>query len=130
MKRISSLLLAFLCFFESFGQTDVNRQQLDVLFGNLNRTQVPSGFLAPYGTDLLDKEDFNGVLSDSNLSNSMDLVRMAYADVYTARFYSGAPALPLPEAYSQTVNAANPNALALFPSPWFVSARTNCRRDF
>lgn len=69
MKKITLLFLAMLCAFLSFGQ-DL-RQQLDYLFGNLNQSEVPSGYLAPYGMDMANKEDFNGITTDRNVVNDL-----------------------------------------------------------
>jgi len=65
MRNVTLFLLAMLCSFLSFGQTDDLRHQLDYLFGNLNASQVPSGYLAPYGLDMADKADFMGYLQTS-----------------------------------------------------------------
>ena len=103
-----------LCTFLSFGQTDDLRQQLDYLFGNLDATQVPSGYLAPYGLDMADKEDFNGAFTDSNIVNNLDIVRMVYADVYSSRFYGNAYSLSSIDALNAAVAAASDNALIIF----------------
>ena len=114
MKKVTLFLLAMLCTFLSFGQTDDLRSQLDYLFGNLNAAQVPSGYLAPYGLDMADKEDFNGLFTDSNIINHLDIVRMVYADVATSRFYSGAASLPSIDAVNTAVAGASDNALLIF----------------
>lgn len=114
MKRMTFILMAFLCPYLSISQTDTLRQQLNTLFGALNASQVPSGYLAPYGMEMADKADFNGVISDSNIVNSMDALRLVYADVYTSRFYSGAPVLPFLDNLNTDINGAGDNDLVLF----------------
>ena len=111
MKKASQLLCILLISIVSLGQADSADMHL---FGNLNGTEIPTGYLGPYGIDILDKEDFNGLITDSNVINSMDIVRMSYADVYTARYYSAAPTLPLPDTFSKNIDNAHTNALALF----------------
>jgi hypothetical protein len=76
MRRIVHLFIGFLFASASYGQTHPDKVYL---FGNLNGAEMPTGYLGPYGTDLLDKEDFNGLATDSNIINSMDIVRMSYA---------------------------------------------------
>jgi hypothetical protein len=113
MKKVTLLFLAMLCTYFSFSQ-DQLRQDLDFLFGNLNPSEVPSGYLAPYGLEMADKEDFNGVITDSNVVNNLDILRMVYADVYTARFNSSAPALPSVETVNSSVAGASENSLVIF----------------
>ena len=48
MKKILLVFMAVFCFSLSNAQTDSLRLYLDNLFGTLNKTQVPSGYLAAY----------------------------------------------------------------------------------
>lgn len=114
MKKIILVFLTVACSLPALCQTDTLRQQLNTLFGNLNAAQVPSGYLAPQGAELVDKEDFNGVLADSNMVNDLDLVRLLYADVYTSRFYSAAPNMPTVDALNTAINGTTDNTLVLF----------------
>ncbi len=114
MKKILLAFMAVLCFSLSNAQTDSLRLYLDNLFGTLNKTQVPSGYLAAYGMDMADKDDFNGLLTDSNIVNSMDMVRLLYADIYTSRFYTSAPVLPTLDVLNTAINSATDNSLVLF----------------
>jgi hypothetical protein len=114
MRKLLFLCFIFFLSHTAFTQTDPIRQQLDYLFGSLDASQVPSGYLAPYGTELLDKEDYNGLLTDSNLVNDLDLVRMAYADIYSSRFYSNAPSMVDIDALNSTIASVADNSLVLF----------------
>ncbi len=88
--------------------------------GNLNAYEVPSGYLAPYGMDMTDKEDLNGIITDSNVVNNLDIVRLLYADIYTSRFYSGALTMPTIDAVNSAVANAADNSLILFYSQFSV----------
>lgn len=114
MKKLLFLCLIIGLSNALFAQTDSIRQQLDDLLGNLDASEVPSGYLSPYGTELLDKEDYNGLLTDSNLVNNLDLVRMAYADIFTSKFSSSAPSLPDIDTLNNAIAAAADNSLILF----------------
>ena len=60
------------------------------------------------------KDDFNGLLTDSNIIKSIDMVRLLYADVYTSRFNISAPTLPTLDALNTSINNAADNSLILF----------------
>ncbi len=97
-----------------FAQVDNYRADLDFLFGALDKTKATTGYLAPYGIDAMDKDDFNGILADSNTVNSLDLFRFVYADLLTAKFNPAAISLPTVEALNQTIQNTNVNDLAIF----------------
>ena len=42
------------------------RSDLASLFQNLNAANIPTGYLMEWGTDMADKDDLNGVITDSN----------------------------------------------------------------
>ena len=87
-------------------QTDTtDRGDLALLFQNLNPTNIPTGYLMEWGTDMTDKDDLNGVITDSNFVNNLDLVRMVYADVYSARYNAASPAMLSPDALNAAINA-------------------------
>ncbi|MGI8584489.1 MAG: hypothetical protein ACR2KX_20050 [Chitinophagaceae bacterium] len=62
MKKIklAGLTLA-LIFFALFGnaQTDALRNNLNTIFQNIDKSQVPTGFLEEYGADLVPLDVFN-----------------------------------------------------------------------
>ncbi len=98
----------------SFAQVDNYRADLDFLFGALDKTKANTGYLAPYGIDAIDKDDFNGILADSNTVNSLDLFRFIYADLLTAKFNPAAVTLPTVDALNQALQQANSNDLTIF----------------
>ena len=42
------------------------RADLALLFQNLAPANIPTGYLIEWGTDMTDKDDLNGVITDSN----------------------------------------------------------------
>jgi hypothetical protein len=112
MKKIIAVLM-LISTQTLYAQVDNFRQQLDFLFGQLDKTKVSSGYLAPYGLDGVDKADFNGILADSNTVNSLDLFRFIYNDIYTAKFNPTAPSLPSINAINQTFAQQDRNTLAI-----------------
>lgn len=94
MKKFTIVVLILVSSSRSFAQVDNLRQDLDFLFGQFDKTKVTSGYLAPYGLDAMDKADFNGILADSNVVNSMDLFRFIYADIFSAKFNPISASIP------------------------------------
>ncbi len=113
MKRITLAVLATLCSYFSTAQTDSLRIYLDNLFYHLDKSQIPSGYLAAYGSDFIDKNDFNGQISDSNSTSSMDLIRLLYADLVTSRIASNSPIMASYDAFNTTLETATPNDLVI-----------------
>ncbi|MCW3073366.1 MAG: hypothetical protein JWP69_435 [Flaviaesturariibacter sp.] len=69
MKRLLFVCGLLLSALFSFAQTDTLRQELNYLFGNLSPSAIPSGYLAPYGMDMAQRQRFNGALTESNVIN-------------------------------------------------------------
>jgi hypothetical protein len=124
MKKMLFLVLIAISTSKSYAQVDNYRADLDFLFGALDKTKVSSGYLSHYGIDAVDKDDFNGILADSNTVNSLDLFRFIYADLLTAKFNPAAISLPTVESVNQSIQTANPNDLALFYANY-----NECRED-
>ena len=85
--------MAVLCFSLSNAQTDSLRSYLDNLFGTLDKTQVPSGYLAAYGMDMADKQDFNGLLTDSNSIYNIGVFNLLYDDIENSKINPAVPAM-------------------------------------
>lgn len=86
MKKLLLIIACTLNVLVALAQGDTTgRSDLAYLFQPLNANNIPTGYLMEWGTDMTDKDDLNGLITDSNFVNSMDLVRMVYADVYSAR---------------------------------------------
>ena len=93
MKKI--LLTAAIIFMAlfSFAQTgDPLRDKLDSIFKFVDKTQIPTGYLKEYGSEMIPLHLFNGLLTDSNKVESLDILRYAYADLATAKIVTALPA--------------------------------------
>ena len=55
----------FLEGFCTFAQQDPLRLKLDSIFQNVNKAQIPTGYLKEYGAELMPIHCFKGVLTDS-----------------------------------------------------------------
>lgn len=64
-KLLHTFMLLLLCSF-GFAQTDPISTQLNSVFANIDKSQVPTGFLQEYGIPFLPLDVFTGVLTDSN----------------------------------------------------------------
>ncbi len=74
MKLLYTLLILFFCL-NATAQTDTTgRSALAYLLQNLNPANIPTGYLIEWGTDMTDKDDLNGIITDSNFVNNLDLV--------------------------------------------------------
>jgi|GEM_PF-1032299 hypothetical protein len=72
---------------------DSARLQLDNVFQNIDKTQIPTGYLDEYGTQFIRKDYFNGVIADSNLVN-LTSFRFIYADISSAKILPSANSIP------------------------------------
>ncbi len=84
MKQFYGLILALFVCAKGLAQTDPISTQLNSVFANVNKSQIPTGFLQEYGIPFLPLEVFNGVLTDSNKVDNRSW-RMVYASLQTAR---------------------------------------------
>ncbi len=94
--KACGLLLALLGIHHAQAQApNPTRQYLDNLVAPLDKTQVPTGFLAEYAVPLVPLDVFNGTLTDSSRTNP-DGFRFIYTTVYSAWLGSGNNPLPSP----------------------------------
>ena len=69
---MSRILIAFILLIStnSFGQTgDPLRDKLDSIFINIDKSQIPNGYLQEYGAEFTPLHRYNGALTDSNVNN-------------------------------------------------------------
>ena len=86
MKKIFQIIIVLLTMnLKSFCQIDPLRQKLDSIFQYVDKTQIPTGYLKEYGSEFLPIHWFNGILTNSNVVNSLDIFRTAYCDIITAK---------------------------------------------
>ena len=71
MKRIITIVLCFVLLNKATAQAD--KIILDNVFQHINKSTIPTGYLQDYGAAFVNKESYNGLLTDSNLTNSLAL---------------------------------------------------------
>ncbi len=104
--KACGLLLALLGIHHAQAQApNPTRQYLDNLVAPLDKTQVPTGFLAEYAVPLVPLDVFNGTLTDSSRTNP-DGFRFIYTTVYSAWLGSGNNPLPSPLELNSRLDAA------------------------
>ncbi len=95
MKKIIMVSLCFISL-QAIDQTeDPLRDKLNAIFQPLNKAEIPTGYLAEYGTEFTPLHWYNGVLTDSNLVFNLDIFKMIYADVETAKIVATAITTPV-----------------------------------
>lgn len=64
MKKIILAITAFIITTLSYAQTgDPLRDKLDSIFKFIDKTQIPTGYLKEYGSEMIPLHLFNGLLS-------------------------------------------------------------------
>ena len=71
---------------------DAQRVQLNGIFANVDKTQVPSAYLDEFGQQLLGLRPYNGSLADTNRTD-MDVFRYLRTTICSARV-TGSDTLP------------------------------------
>jgi hypothetical protein len=89
---ITALLLVNLC---AFAQTDPVRTELNSIFQNIDKTQIPTGYLNEYGPEVVYKKWLNGVLSDSNFVVDMSTYNFLYNDIENCKIYNPSSLPPI-----------------------------------
>lgn len=84
--------------------TDPTRATLDNLFAPLDKSQVPTGFLAEDALPLVPLDVFNGTLTDSSRT-SPDGFRYLYATLYSAHVSGTQPLLSMQDYNARTAAA-------------------------
>jgi len=108
MKNLNKIAALLLICTGTFAQTDPLRTQLNTVFANVDKSQVPTGFLQEYGVPLLPLSALNGVLSTNN---TVDIAtwRAAYAMLQTSRIYGTNPLSTLATVNMAITNDENAN---------------------
>lgn len=107
MKKIILAIAAILITFFSFSQTgDPLRDKLDSIFKFIDKTQIPTGYLKEYGSEMVPMHLFNGLLTDSNKVESLDILRYAYADLATSKIVTALPTMQPLNAFNTSLDTA------------------------
>ncbi|MGY3088136.1 hypothetical protein ACVWYF_001169 [Hymenobacter sp. UYAg731] len=84
--------------------SDSLQLKLAAIFANVDKSQVPTGYLYEAGAHLLDMRSYSGVLADSNLTD-MDVLRYLRLVTHSALVY-GQDTLPTVKTYNARLDAA------------------------
>ena len=99
MKKLLRLLVVLALFGPASLRaqgSDPTRATLDNVFAPLDKSQVPTGFLAEYALPLVPLGVFNGTATDSSRTTP-DGFRFIYGTIYSARIYGPNPLPTLPD---------------------------------
>ena len=67
MKKIILAIIVSISAMASNGQSsDPLRDKLDSIFTFIDKSQIPTGYLKEYGSEMIPLHLFNGLLTDSN----------------------------------------------------------------
>ena len=109
MKNLLYILCLFISIKANAQTGDPIRDKLDTIFQNIDKTQIPTGYLAEYGSEFTPLHWYNGVLTDSNIVFNLDVFKMIYADMETARILTTTPSLPSGEATANLLDSLRKN---------------------
>lgn len=90
MKRILLVIFYFALITKAIGQT-ADRIELDKIYQHISRTAIPTGYLNDYGSAVLNKVRYNGLLTDSNFIPNMNVFRLTLNDLLSAKINPSAP---------------------------------------
>ena len=71
MKKNLIVIFCFALTIKATAQAD--KVILDNVFQNINKTTIPTGYLQDYGVAFVNKESYNGLLTNSNATHSLAL---------------------------------------------------------
>ncbi len=93
LQKVSLLLAGMFLPIFLFAQTDALRIKLNSIFQNIDKSQVPTGYLKEYGAEPIPIHCFKGLLTDSNALAGIDAFRATYTDISTAKIQVQLPAM-------------------------------------
>ncbi len=124
MKKLSLVLAIVLQSFRLFAQGEVQVQaELNTIFSQIDKSQIPYGYLSEYGGDFVEKRFYNGVLADSNFIEDISGFRFLYNDISTARIHTTAYNMPSVSAINSVITAftdSNSSALLLLNARYAI----------
>lgn len=117
MKKLLKFIL-FTCFVFNIAtvkaqvDTSTTQKLLQYIFQNIDKTQIPTGYLGEYGCPILPMKTFNGSLSDSNQID-MNLWRTLYFQLQTAYVGNGSNPLPAITTVNSSIASAGNNPVGI-----------------
>ena len=95
MKKLIMIVLCFLQIIKAISQTPTaDRVELDNIYQHINKSLIPTGYLNNYGSAMLNKVRYNGLLTDSNFVPNMNVFRLTLNDLLSAKINPTSPNLP------------------------------------
>ena len=125
--KLAGLILALILIAIFSKAQDALRNELNTIFQNIDKSQVPTGFLEEYGAGLVPLDVFNGQLTDSNRLD-IDLCRYAYGSLYTAHIYGSNP-LPSLAGVNVSVNSFSNYNMNVLAVPLALISYSQLRED-
>jgi hypothetical protein len=105
MKRITFLLCFVLLSKLTFAQQQINTtfaNQMNTLFGQLDKNKIPDGILLDYGMEFTNLDEFNGVLSTNNYVTIKSLEEI-YKTLLTSKISNNANGLVNPTVFKSNL---------------------------
>ena len=84
MKKILIVIFCFALITKATSQT-ADRVELDKIFQHINKAAIPTRYLNDYGSAVLNKVRYNGLLTDSNFVPNMNVFRLTLNDLLSAK---------------------------------------------
>ncbi len=116
MKRLL-LLCCFAVFAKQmYAQQEINTafaNQMNTLFGPLNKSKIPHGILLDYGMEFTNVEEFNGILTDRNYG-TLGRLEEVYKTLFTSKINASTNSLPTPTVFKNNLkNQRKKNVIAM-----------------
>ncbi len=102
MKKIFILIVCLAYTLKTMAQT-ADRIELDKIYQHINKAAIPTGYLNDYGSAVLNKVRYNGLLTDSNFIPNMNVFRLTLNDLLSAKINPTAPNLPSVETVNTSI---------------------------
>lgn len=119
--KLTCLIVLFMYSGKMYAQspdTSTTQKLLQYIFQNVDKAQVPTGFLEEYGAPIIPMETFNGTLTDSNRID-MNLWRTLYFQLQTSYCQAGTNLLPAITTVNTTIQQ-NASANSPIPIPLLI----------
>ena len=65
-----------------------DRVELNKIYQYISKTAIPTGYLNDYGSAVLNKLRYNGLMTDSNFLPNMNVFRLTLNDLLSAKINS------------------------------------------
>ena len=84
---MKKLIIAVLCFtlLNKIKAQTADRVELDKIYQHINKTLIPTGYLNDYGSAVINKVRYNGLITDSNFVPNMNVFRLTLNDLLSAK---------------------------------------------